>query len=229
MSFFNQHLLSIEQLNPDSAESLFNLADKMSPYTNRQKISKVLDGAILCNLFFEPSTRTRLSFGSAFNLLGGNVRETTGEATSSISKGESLYDTAKAVSHYSDIIVMRHPKRDSVKEFSRGSNVPVINGGDGANEHPTQALLDLYTIRNELKARNKSIHKAHIVFIGDLKHSRTVHSLCKALCYYKGLKITFISPDELQAPANILSALEKNELSISTTNNLSENFNCTPS
>src|SRR6056300_284698 len=149
----------------------------MRPYAHRERITRVLEGAILGSMFFEPSTRTRISFGSAFNLLGGEVRETTGFETTAIAKGESLYDTARVLSGYSDIIAMRHPDAGSVEEFSKGSRVPCINGGDGANEHPTQALLDLYTIRKELHSKDKQIDGLHIAMVGDLKFGRTVHSL----------------------------------------------------
>ena len=147
MNFTGAHILSIQQFEPDDIEAIFTVADAMLPFARRQKATRVLDGAIMGNMFFEASTRTRVSFGSAFNLLGGNVRETTGFESSAITKGESLYDTARVLSGYSDVVCMRHPQAGSVAEFAKASRVPVINGGDGSNEHPTQALLDLYTIR----------------------------------------------------------------------------------
>ena len=145
MEFAGSHILSVEQFGRADIERVFDVADSMAPYAHRRKITRVLEGAILGNMFFEPSTRTRVSFGCAFNLLGGEVRETTGIENSAIAKGESLYDTARVISGYSDVIAMRHPASGSVKEFAAASRVPVVNGGDGANEHPTQALLDLYT------------------------------------------------------------------------------------
>jgi aspartate carbamoyltransferase catalytic subunit len=182
----------------------------MEPYAHRERMTKVLDGAILGNMFFEPSTRTRLSFGCAFNLLGGEVRETTDVKTSSISKGESLYDTARVISGYNDIIVMRHPQADSVAEFSRASRVPVINAGDGPNEHPSQALLDLYTIRKELGGHAQCIEGMHIAMIGDLKHGRTVHSLSQLIQLYPGITFTLVSPVELRMPAEIVEDLRRN-------------------
>jgi len=134
----------------------------------------VLDGAILGSMFFEPSTRTRVSFGSAFNLLGGEVRETTGFENSAIAKGESLYDTARVLSGYSDVITMRHPAEGSVAEFAAASRVPVINGGDGSNEHPSQALLDLYTIRSEMRDRGRTLDQLRIAMVGDLRFGRKV-------------------------------------------------------
>ena len=160
-------------------------------------MTRVLDGAILGSMFFEPSTRTRISFGSAFNLLGGQVRETTGFETTAIAKGESLYDTARVLSGYSDVIAMRHPAEGSVAEFAAGSRVPVINGGDGANEHPTQALLDLFTIRSELHSRNREVDDLRIAMVGDLRFGRTVHSLSRLLTLYNNIEIRLISPAEL--------------------------------
>jgi aspartate carbamoyltransferase catalytic subunit len=210
VKFSGSHILSISQFDRDDIERVFEVADRMVPYAHRQRVTKVLDGAILGNMFFEPSTRTRVSFGCAFNLLGGEVRETTGFETTAISKGESLYDTARVLSGYSDVIVMRHPVPGSVAEFAAASRVPVMNGGDGANEHPSQALLDLYTIRKELQHQGRSdLDGLRIAMIGDLKHGRTVHSLCKLLCLYKNVTVTLISPDELKMPEAIIEQLRQ--------------------
>ena len=198
------HILSVNQFNRDVIERIFATADKMLPYAQRQKRTEVLNGAILGNLFFEPSTRTRVSFGTAFNLLGGEVRETTGMSSSALAKGESLFDTARVLSGYSDIIAMRHPDSGSVADFAEGSRVPVINGGDGANEHPTQALLDLYTIQKELQHQDKNIKGMHIAMLGDLKYGRTVHSLSRLLTQNENIHFTFISPNELSMPTSIL-------------------------
>ena len=135
--------MGISQFDRGDVDRIFDIADRMRPYAQLERKTTVLEGAILGSMFFEPSTRTRISFGSAFNLLGGHVRETTGFESTAIAKGESLYDTARVLSGYSDAIVMRHPTAGSVSEFASASRVPVINGGDGANEHPSQALLDL--------------------------------------------------------------------------------------
>jgi len=210
MHFPGAHILSVNQFERVDVERIFDVADSMVPYAHRERMTKVLDGAILGNQFFEASTRTRLSFGCAFNLLGGEVRETTDVKTSSISKGESLYDTARVISGYSDIIVMRHPQAGSVSEFARASRVPVINAGDGPNEHPSQALLDLYTIRKELGSRGKQIEGMKIAMIGDLKHGRTVHSLSQVIQLYPGITFTMISPTELRMPAEIVEDLRNN-------------------
>ena len=206
--FTGNHILSVNQFDRDAIEKVFSVAHSMEPYAKRQKRTTVLDGAILGNLFFEPSTRTRVSFGTAFNLLGGEVRETTGMSNSALAKGESLYDTARVLSGYSDIIAMRHPQAGSVSEFADGSRVPVINGGDSANEHPTQALLDLFTIKRELEYNGKGIDGLHIAMIGDLRYGRTVHSLSKLLCLYKDIHFTLIAPAELAMPDYIVSAIE---------------------
>ena len=169
----------------------------MVPFANRQRVTRVLEGAILGNMFFEPSTRTRVSFGCAWNLLGGEVRETAEIKTSAIAKGESFYDTARVLSGYSDVIVMRHKIEGSVEEFASASRVPVINGGDGSNEHPSQALLDLYTIRKEVGDRGKSVDNLRIALIGDLRYGRAVHSLCRLLTLYNNVHFSLISPPEL--------------------------------
>ena len=207
MDFTGAHILSIQQFERVDIDRIFSVADSMKPYAQRQRATRVLDGAILGNMFFEASTRTRISFGSAFNLLGGEVRETTGFESSALSKGESLYDTARVLSGYSDVICMRHPKEGSVAEFAKASRVPVINGGDGANEHPTQALLDLYTIRSELSSEGRDIDGLRIAMIGDLKHGRTVHSLCQLLCLYKKIQVSLVSPAELAMPDYLVDAL----------------------
>ena len=207
MEFCGAHILSVKQFERSDVDRVFDVADSMVPYARRERITKVLEGAILGNMFFEPSTRTRVSFGCAFNLLGGQVRETAGVNTSSMSKGESLYDTARVLSGYSDIIVMRHPQMGSVSEFAKASRVPVVNGGDGPNEHPSQALLDLYTIKKELLSNDRQVDGMNIAMIGDLKHGRTVHSLSQLLLLYDNITFTLISPQELKMPAEIVSEL----------------------
>ena len=214
MSFRGNHILSIDQFNRNDIEQLFSVADKLEPFASKEKITRVLEGAILGNMFFEPSTRTRISFGASFNLLGGSVREITEIGSSSLAKGESLADTAQVLSGYSDIIVMRHPENDSVKKFSEASRVPVINGGDGSNEHPSQALLDLYTIRKELSQNNKTIDNLRIALVGDLKYGRAVHSLCKILSKYKDVKLNLISPDELKLPEDLIRQMNDSKVSI---------------
>jgi len=207
VEFNGADILSVDQFERADIEKIFAVADTMEPYAQREKVTRVLEGAILGNMFFEPSTRTRVSFGCAFNLLGGEVRETTGFKSSAIAKGESLYDTARVLSGYSDIICMRHPESGSVAEFAGASRVPVINGGDGANEHPSQALLDLYTIQKEVRAKGRSLDSLRIAMIGDLKHGRTVHSLSRLLCLFDRLQVVLVSPEELAMPEAYVEGL----------------------
>jgi len=163
----------------------------------------VLDGAVLGSLFFEPSTRTRLSFESAFLRLGGEVTTTTGFTFSSMAKGESIHDTSRVVSGYSDVLVVRHPDEGSVAEFAAASVVPVVNAGDGTGEHPSQALLDFYTLGNELQARGKPVDGCTIAIVGDLKYGRTVHSLMKLLAVADHIAFRMFSPPSLELPIEV--------------------------
>ena len=209
MDFVGSHILSVDQFERSDIDLLFAVADDMLPYAHRDRITRVLQGAILSNMFFEPSTRTRLSFGCAFNLLGGDVREATELKSTSLAKGESLYDTARVLSGYSDVIVMRHPTAGAVAEFAAASRVPVLNGGDGTNEHPSQALLDLYTVKRELGARQRTIDGMRMAVVGDLRHGRAVHSLLKLLALFDDVSIHLVSPPGLEAPEDVVSALHR--------------------
>ena len=202
-------LLSVDQFTRESVEELFRIADLMQPIARRQKVSRVLEGAVLGNLFFEASTRTRVSFGAAFCRLGGSVCDTTGFTFSSMAKGESIYDTSRVLSGYVDAMVIRHPEKGSVAEFAQATNIPVVNGGDGPGEHPSQALLDLYTILTEFSRLGKLLDGAHIAMVGDLKYGRTVHSLIKLLALYRGLKFTLVSPKGLEMPDYILEQVSR--------------------
>jgi aspartate carbamoyltransferase catalytic subunit len=225
VKFPGSHILSIGQFERGDIDTLFAVADRMAPFAHRERVTRVLDGAILGSMFFEPSTRTRISFGCAFNLLGGEVRETTGFESSSLAKGESLHDTARVLSGYSDVIVMRHPVAGSVAEFAQASRVPVINGGDGTNEHPSQALLDLYTIRRELQHQgHEGIDGLSIGMIGDLRYGRTVHSLCKLLCLFRNVRVALISPQELRMPAEIVEELRQAGHQVVESDNMEESL-----
>lgn len=224
MQFAGSHILSIQQFQREDVDRIFSVADQMVPYAQRRRVTNVLDGAILGSMFFEPSTRTRVSFGSAFNLLGGEVRETTGFEQSAIAKGESLYDTARVLSGYSDVIAMRHPAEGSVAEFAAASRVPVLNGGDGSNEHPSQALLDLYTIKSEMSDREQGIDRLRIAMVGDLRYGRTVHSLCKLLCLFQGLQVVLVSPQELRMPGEIVEHMRSAGLSVVESEALEESI-----
>ena len=224
MDFTGAHIVSIDQFERPDVDAVFAVADRMQPYALRQRVTRVLEGAILGNMFFEPSTRTRVSFGSAFNLLGGEVRETAGFESSALVKGESLQDTARVLSGFSDVICMRHPVEGSVADFALASRVPVLSGGDGANEHPTQALLDLYTIRKELADRGQSIDGLKIAMIGDLRFGRTVHSLGKLLRLYRDIQVVLISPEELSLPEDIVEAMRLSGIRVSISDHLTENI-----
>jgi aspartate carbamoyltransferase catalytic subunit len=217
-----RHLLSVDQLNRTSVEDLFRLADVMLPVARRRKVTRVLEGAVLANLFFEASTRTRVSFGAAFCRLGGSVCDTTGFTFSSMAKGESIHDTSRVISGYVDAIVVRHPEQGAVAEFARATNVPVVNGGDGPGEHPTQALLDLYTIQREFSRLGKRVDGAHIALVGDLKYGRTVHSLIKLLALYKGVRFTLIAPPSLEMPTAIVDRVSRDGNGVEFRHSLAE-------
>lgn len=215
-------LISVDQFTRESVEDLFRVADMMQPIARRQKVSRVLEGAVLGNLFFEASTRTRVSFGAAFCRLGGSVCDTTGFTFSSMAKGESIYDTSRVMSGYVDAMVIRHPDKGSVAEFAAATNIPVVNGGDGPGEHPSQALLDLYTILTEFSRLGKRLDGAHIAMVGDLKYGRTVHSLIKLLSLYKGLRFTLIAPPGLEMPDYVLEQAARNDNVIEQKTSLAE-------
>jgi aspartate carbamoyltransferase catalytic subunit len=200
MDFAGTHILSVDQFDIGTVERLFEVTDRMLPYARRQRVTRALEGAVLGNLFFEPSTRSRLSFGAAFNRLGGHVRETTGFAFSSMAKGESIHDTSRVVSGYVDILVVRHPEEGAVGHFAAATNIPVINGGDGPGEHPTQALLDFYTLCRERDVRPSTLRGTTVAVVGDLKYGRTVHSLTKLLALERDIRFVCVAPPQLQIP-----------------------------
>ena len=220
----SQHLLTVDSLSRESVDHLLRVAARMEPIANRRQVTRVLEGAVLGNLFFEASTRTRVSFNAAFCRLGGSVCDTTGFTFSSMAKGESLYDTSRVMSGYCDAIVMRHPDQGSVAEFAAATHVPVINGGDGPGEHPSQALLDLYTIDKEFQRLGKSLEGAHILLTGDLKYGRTVHSLIKLLSLYAPLRFTLVSPPGLEMPTALIDLVTSRGHQIEQRESLSSNF-----
>ena len=187
----NKSLISINDYSKEDYLKILDLAAKFEA----NPVQKILDGKVIATLFFEPSTRTRLSFESAINKLGGKIIGFTDAASSSVKKGESLKDTIMTVANYSDLIVMRHPVEGSARYASEVSKVPVVNAGDGANQHPTQTLLDLYSI---LKTQG-TLENLNIFLVGDLKYGRTVHSLLIAMSHFNPT-FNFISPDFLKIP-----------------------------
>lgn len=213
-------LISPHDLTPDEINEICLLADKIT--VDPSSFSDVCHGKILATLFFEPSTRTRLSFEAAMLHLGGMVEGFSDRNNTSTTKGESLADTIRVVSSYVDIIAMRHPKEGSAYLASKYSACPIINAGDGGHSHPTQTLTDLVTIRR-LLGRYENLT---IGFCGDLKFGRTVHSLTEALSYYKGNKFIFISPEELAIPDYVkVNILGKNKIEYKETTNLMDAIN----
>ena len=202
-----RHLIDPMDLSVEEIDHLLTLAQDI--IDNKEKYSEVCKGKKLATLFFEPSTRTRLSFEAAMMELGGNVLGFSSASSSSSTKGESVGDTVKIVSCYADIIAMRHYKEGAPMLASMKSDVPIINAGDGGHNHPTQTLADLLTIKRE-KGR---LNNMTIGFCGDLMFGRTVHSLIKAMSRYEGIKFILISPDELKLPDYIRTeVIEKNNI-----------------
>lgn len=200
-----RHLMRPLDFSVEELTALFDLAKDIE--ANKAKYAHACDGKILATCFYEPSTRTRLSFESAMLSLGGQVLGFSSASSSSASKGESVSDTIRAVSCFADICAMRHPKEGAPMVAAAKSKIPVINAGDGGHEHPTQTLTDLLTIRS-LKGR---LNDFTIGFCGDLKFGRTVHSLVHALMRYENIRFVFISPEELRVPDYIIDELkEKN-------------------
>ncbi len=197
-----RNLIDILDLSCEEIDELIELGNDI--IDNPEKYRDACRGKILGTLFFEPSTRTRLSFTSAMMSLGGNVLGFSSAKNSSISKGETVADTTRMVSSYSDIIVMRHPKEGAPIVAKRVSRVPIINAGDGGHFHPTQTLTDLITIKRKLGR----FDNLTIGICGDLKYGRTVHSLIAAMSRYENVKFVFISPDELKMPAYVTDALD---------------------
>ena len=212
-----RNLIDIRDLSTQEIDELIAVANDI--IANPQKYSEVCRGKKLATLFFEPSTRTRLSFEAAMYELGGNVLSVAGGNSSSAAKGESVADTAKTVSCYADIIAMRHPKEGAPLVAAMNASIPVINAGDGGHNHPTQTLADLLTISRE-KGR---LNNMTVGFCGDLKFGRTVHSLIAALSRYTGIKMVLISPKELRVPDYVKTeVMEKNGIPYEETTDLLE-------
>jgi aspartate carbamoyltransferase catalytic subunit len=215
LDFYDRDIVSIKDFTREEIEELLDLSEKMVPYAMGERTWKPLSGKILGNLFFEPSTRTRLSFESAAHRLGADVIDVSEMSMTSISKGETLADTIRMVDAYCDAIVLRHPYEGAARLAAKFSINPVINAGDGAGSHPTQTLLDLFTMRS-----NKgSIDGLNIVLVGDLKYGRTVHSLSDALTVF-GAKLTLVAPEQLQMPDDIVRNLKDKGCPVKQTDDL---------
>lgn len=212
-----RHLIDSMDFTDKETLMVLDLADRIA--ANPSQYSHVAEGKKLATLFYEPSTRTRLSFESAMLSLGGTTLGFSGADQSSATKGETVADTARVVSCYADIIAMRHPKEGAPLRASMFSRVPVINAGDGGHNHPTQTLIDLMTIRQ----RKNRLDHLTIGFCGDLKFGRTVHSLIKALSRYEGINYILISPEELQIPEYLKKdVFEKKGISFTEVNKMED-------
>ncbi|HDN50875.1 MAG TPA: aspartate carbamoyltransferase [Thermoplasmatales archaeon] len=215
MNFKGRDVISIKDFSKEEILHMLNVAEKMLPIAEGRKKSEMLRGSIMSSLFFEPSTRTRLSFEAAMKRLGGDVIGFARPGTTSIQKGETMADTIRTAESYCDVIVMRHPHEGSARMAAEFATVPIINGGDGAGHHPTQCLLDLFTIQRE----KGSIEGNRVALLGDLKYGRTVHSLSYALSLF-GVDMVFIAPPELQMPHEVVEECEELGAHISTATTL---------
>ncbi len=196
-------IVSIRDFSREQIEHVLKLADKMVPVAKGEERSVLLEGHLLGSLFYEPSTRTRLSFECAMTRLGGRTLGFDEPKGSSVAKGETLADTIRMVDSYSDVIVLRHPQEGAARLAAHFANKPVINAGDGAGQHPTQTMLDLFTIRKE----KKDLEGINVIILGDLKYGRTAHSLAEALAMF-GAQLTFVAPPSLQIPKEHLKQIE---------------------
>ncbi|NPE29648.1 aspartate carbamoyltransferase [Methanococcoides sp. SA1] len=216
MTFKDLHIISMKSFSRDMIDHVLNTAEMLEPIARDKTKSDILKGKVLGVLFFEPSTRTRMSFETAMMRLGGDVLSLGSVDASSIAKGETLADTIRVVDGYANAIVLRHNKEGAAQLASEFSSVPILNAGDGAGHHPTQTFLDLYTIRRE-----SHLDGLKIALAGDLKYGRTVHSLCYALSLY-GAEITLISPKELRLPAEIIEDLKGRNIKVTETESIED-------
>ena len=198
-----RHVISVHDLCAEEIVSVLDRAEDMLAIARGEASSDLLKGKVLASIFFEPSTRTRLSFETAMNRLGGSVVGFAGTEATSVVKGETLADTIRMVSGYADAVVLRHPREGAAKLATEFSGVPIINAGDGAGQHPTQTLLDLFTIRTE---KNR-LENLNITMVGDLRYGRTVHSLAIALSKF-GNTINLVSPEGLEMPSEVVGHLK---------------------
>ncbi|KIY44719.1 carbamoyl-phosphate synth [Fistulina hepatica ATCC 64428] len=215
-SFHRRHILSVKQFSHQDLYDLFALAQEMRLQVERNGTLDVLKGKVLCTLFYEPSTRTCSSFDAAMKRCGGEVIQVTADS-SSVTKGESLPDTIRTLGCYADAIVMRHPQMGSAQVASKFSPVPILNAGDGIGEHPTQALLDVFTIRSELG----TVNGRTITMLGDLKNGRTVHSLVTLLTLYN-VRLNFVAPPSLAMPSRVVQVARKAGVPVTQCESLEE-------
>ncbi len=216
MDLRKRDVLTAAQFSREQIERLFERADDFALRLERGERLRLLDGQLLATVFYEPSTRTRLSFEAAMQRLGGGVLSVAeAKSASSAAKGETLSDTIRTIANYADAIVLRHPQVGAAKLAASVSDVPILNAGDGNGEHPTQALLDLYTMRRERQA----IDGLSIALVGDLRNGRTVHSLARALSMFQ-VDFSFVSPAALSMPTAVTDYLREREFGVEETNDL---------
>lgn len=208
--FYGEDILSVKQFQKEDLDYIFTVSHEMHEMVNRIGSFDLLKGKILANLFYEPSTRTSSSFFCAMERLGGSVLSINNVSYSSVTKGESLPDTIRSLECYADIIALRHPEEGSAAIAAKFAKIPIINAGDGTGEHPTQALLDLFTIKKELgeKENLAKVDGLTITMFGDLKYGRTVHSLARLLTLYD-INLNYVSPKNLEMPADIFDEIEQ--------------------
>jgi aspartate carbamoyltransferase catalytic subunit len=202
MIFERRHIISTKDFSREEIDLILDRAERLEPYARGGGLD-LLRGHVVATLFFEPSTRTRLSFDTAVKRLGGTTIGFDSAESTSTAKGETLFDTIKVIESYADAIVIRHPREGAARMASEISSVPVINAGDGAGHHPTQTLLDLYTMRKECR---RPIEDLNVAIVGDLKYGRTVHSLAYALSLYRA-RLSLVSPEQLRMPGSIINYL----------------------
>jgi len=203
--WYGKDIISVKQFGRSDLEYIFGVAHEMRGMVERIGTFDLLKGKILANLFYEPSTRTSSSFTAAMERLGGSVIPINEVKYSSVTKGESLTDTVRTLECYADVIVLRHPETGSAAIAAKAARKPVINAGDGTGEHPTQALLDTFTIMEELG----QLDNLNITMLGDLKYGRTVHSLARLLSQFSGIKLNYVSPDILRMPKEVMDEVSQ--------------------
>jgi aspartate carbamoyltransferase catalytic subunit len=217
MDFAGRHIVDLKDFTRKEVDFILDVSKDFEPIASGEKRSQMLQGHVLCNLFFEPSTRTRLSFSSAMMRLGGSVTGFASGSVSSAAKGETLSDTIRVVENYCDVIVLRSGKEGAARLAADVSSKPVINAGDGTRQHPTQTLLDLYTMKKE----TGKIDGLKISLVGDLKYGRTVHSLSQALTMFD-VELTFVSPPQLRMPDEVIGDLEEQGLKVTQSQDLGD-------
>ncbi len=213
-----QDIVNTKQFSRDELDLIMEKSAKYDEKLEKEETVDLMENEVLGSLFFEPSTRTRLSFETAMHKLGGDVVTVADPKTSSAAKGESMSDSIRTVEGYADVIVMRHPQIGSAEEAAEASSIPILNGGDGAGQHPTQALLDIYTVYEE----EGGVDGINISLVGDLKNGRTVHSLVYLLAQFDDVKINFIAPEKLTFPREMLGELKDMGVEISEYNEMEE-------